>query len=105
MVDYRNILMSTAKPYLSTLAYLGFETNAAISHGYSNTVSFDEVYESLERGTLLEDLNHKLPDEFDFSLFPTGSDQSIGLNKMLWQVAGGLQGRERQHFDDYAKGI
>ena len=84
------------KPWLSSLALVGFEVNAAISRGHGDTVSFREIYESLERGTLLEDLEKKIPGEFDFSLFPPGQEQSVALNQVLNEVAGGLEGRERR---------
>lgn len=81
---------------LSTLTYLGFEVNTAIAQGHGNDITFDELYESLENGTILEDLDKMIPNEFDFSLFPTGSAQSAGLNEALYQVAEGLRGRERR---------
>jgi hypothetical protein len=84
------------KPRLSSLACVGFEVNVAIANEHRDSVSFDEIYESLGRGTLLEDLNNKIPGEFDFSLFPPGSEQCVALNHVLNEVAGGLQGRERR---------
>lgn len=86
----------SVKPRLSSLGYIGFYVNSAIAHGHGNSVSFDEIYESLDKGTLLEDLNTKIPGEFDFGLLPPGSEQNIALNHVLNHVAGGLQGRERR---------
>jgi hypothetical protein len=88
--------MSQKKPWLSSLAFMGFYVNSTIANGHGNDVSFDEIYSNLEKGTLLEFLNEKIPGQFDFSLFPPGSDQCIGLNSVLNEVAGGLQGRERR---------
>jgi hypothetical protein len=84
------------KPWLSTLALVGFETNAAIEAGHGDALSFDDVYQGIERGTLLEDINKKLPGVCDFSLFPAGSEQAAALHEVLNLVAGGLQGRERR---------
>ncbi|MEN5208650.1 hypothetical protein ABE493_11085 [Stenotrophomonas terrae] len=88
--------MTEKKPWLSTLALVGFEANAAIEAGHGNSLSFDEIYRGIERGTLLEDINKKLPGVCDFSLYPAGSEQSIALHEVLNLVAGGLQGRERR---------
>lgn len=81
---------------LNTLTFLGFEVNAAITQGHGDAITFSELYKSLENGTILEDLKKKIPGEFDFSLFPTGSAQSAGLNEALGQAAEGLRGRERR---------
>jgi len=78
------------------LAFVGFYVNSAIANGHGNNISFKEIYKSLENGTLLEDLNAKIPGEFDFGLFPPGSEQCIALNKVLNEVAVGLKGRERR---------
>lgn len=84
------------KPRLSSLTYLGFCINMALEKGYGNTMSFDDVYKSLENNTLLEDLETKIPDFFDFSLYPSGSEQNRYLNEVLAYAAGGLEGRERR---------
>lgn len=94
--EKKGIRMMDSKPWLSTLTHLGFEVNAVISHGHGKAISFSELYKSLEEGTVLEDLSVKIPDEFDFSLFPPESEQAKALNEVLNQVAGGLQGRERR---------
>ncbi len=88
--EEREITMADDKPRLSTLTYLGFSVNLAISHGHGRSISFDEIYESLDKGTILEDLDAEIPDEFDFSLFPVESEQSVALNKAINQIAGGL---------------
>ena len=88
--------MSETKPWLSSLTFVGFYVNSAIADGHGDAVSFDEIYSNLEKGTLLEYLNHKIPDEFDFSLLPPGSEQCVALNHVLNKVAGSLQGRERR---------
>ncbi len=40
--------------------------------------------------------DQKIPDEFDFSLFPSGSEQSVALNEALNQAAEGFRRRERR---------
>lgn len=42
--------MTERKPWLSTLALVGFEANAAIEAGHGNSLSFDEIYRGIERG-------------------------------------------------------
>lgn len=84
------------KPWLSSLTFVGFCVTAALDHGKGSEVSFEEVYEGLERGTLLQDLNKKLPDTFDFSLFPPGSDKEKELLEVLQLASEGIRGRERR---------
>lgn len=75
---------------------LPLHTIAAIDHGHAGSVSFEQGYAGIEQGTLLQDLKAILPDEFDFSLFPPGSDKEREIIEVLQEVAGGLQGRERR---------
>jgi len=84
------------KPKLSSLVFVGFYINSALESGHRNSISFDEIYKSLEKGTLLEDLSNKLPGEFDFTLFPPNSEQCVTLNYVLNEVADNLRGREHQ---------
>lgn len=84
------------KPRLSSLAFIGFSINMALEKGYANTMSFADVYKSLENKTLLEDLDIKIPDFFDFSLYSSDSEENRYLNEVLAYVAGGLEGRERR---------
>ncbi len=84
------------KACLSSLAFLGLYVNSAIASGHSESVSFDEIYAGLKTGTLLEVLNKKIPDHFDFSLFPAGSQKCIALNRSLHAIAAGIEGRERR---------
>lgn len=86
--------MSEQKPSLSSLTLLGFRVNSTIANGHADAVSFQEIYDNLQKGTLLEYLNKKIPGEFD--LFPRGSEQCVALNHVLNEVAGGLRGRERR---------
>ncbi len=62
--------MSEPKPRLSTLSLIGFHINSAIANGHLEKISFQEIYQNLEQGNLLDYLDKKIPGEFDFSLFP-----------------------------------
>ncbi|MDD2762326.1 MAG: hypothetical protein PHH11_18760 [Methylomonas sp.] len=84
----------TGKPWLTTLTFLGFYINAAIDHGKGSEISFEDIYQGLENETLFQDLERKLPNSFDFSLFPAGSEKEKELIAALQQAAGGLEGRE-----------
>jgi|ERR1700722_462811 len=86
--------MTEAKPKLSTLSSIGLQVNWVIASGHSNAVSFREIYDNLEAGTLLEWLDRKIPDEFDFGLWPAGSEQRVAFNHVVNEVAGGLYGQE-----------
>jgi hypothetical protein len=84
------------KPWLSSLTLIGFMVNAAIDQGKGAQVSFNDIYQGLEKGTLFQDLSEKVPGAFDFSLFPQGSEKEKELLEVIGQVAGGLEGRERR---------
>lgn len=88
--------MQEVKPNLSTLSFVGFYVNAAISKGHLKAVSFDEIYKGLEESNLFEFLDNRIPGEFDFSLFKPSSEQSNGFHQVLNNAAGELEGRERR---------
>ena len=88
--------MTVNKACMSSLAFLGLYVNSAIASGHAETVSFADIYTSLGRGTLLEELDKKLPGCFDFSLFPPGSKNCIALNHTLHTIALSIQGKERR---------
>lgn len=86
----------SSKPRLSSLTFVGFGVNAALDHGKGSEVSFEEVYEWLERGTLLQELDKKLHNTFDFSMFPPGSDEEKAIVASLKLASEGFLGRERK---------
>lgn len=88
--------MNEGKPWLSTLAFIGFAVNSAIEDGHAADFSFAEIYEGIEKGTLLDVIDKKLPGVCDFSLFPVGSEQSLAFHRVLNVIADGLRGRERR---------
>lgn len=85
-----------SKPWLSSLTFVAFYLTAALDAGKGDEVSFDEFYAGLERGTLLQDLAKKLPNTFDFSIFPEGSTKEKEFLTVIQLAAEGLQGRERR---------
>jgi len=84
------------KPWLSSLTFVAFYITAALDHGKGAEVSFEEIYEGLERGTLFQDLDKKLPNTFDFSIFPPGSDKEKEVLAVLQLASEGFRGRERR---------
>lgn len=88
--------MTEKKPWLSTLAFVGFAVNSAIEGGHGDDLSFAAIYQGIESGTLLDDIDQKLPGVCDFSLFPAGGEQSVALHQVLSLIADGLRGRERR---------
>ncbi|WP_148654573.1 hypothetical protein [Paraburkholderia caribensis] len=84
------------KPRLVSLTFIGFYLVAALDHDEGDKFTFDDVYSGIENGTLLADLKEKLPDSFDFSLFPPGGAEELAIIEALRPVAGGLEGRERR---------
>jgi hypothetical protein len=97
--------VSNEKLRLNTLTFVGFFVNAVISEGHADTISFNEIYQSLENGELLEFLDQKIPGRFDFSLFPAGDEQAVALNHVLNNVAGGLQGSEYRKIGIKSSGL
>lgn len=84
------------RPWLSSLAFLAFYVNAAIDGGHGQEMSFTDIHNGIEKGTLFEDLERLLPGALDLSLFRPESDQRKGVLEALQIVSGGLQGRERR---------
>jgi hypothetical protein len=78
------------------LTYFGFNVNAAIDEGKGTDLEFDEIYASLERGTLLADLDRRYPDAFDFSPYEADGDRETRLIELLHNATGGIENRERR---------
>lgn len=95
----------TDKTKLTTLTGVGFQINAAIEKGQTDTVSFEEIYASIENNTLLNDLDTKIPDTFDFSLIEPGSERDKHFNNAISNVAAALQGRERRKVNIEKSGL
>jgi hypothetical protein len=81
---------------LTSLTFLGFYVTSAIDAGLADRVSFEEIYAGLKSRSLFQDLDRRLPNTFDFSLFPKGSDSEAAMLHALTQAAEGLEGRERR---------
>jgi hypothetical protein len=84
------------RPWLSSLAFLGFYVNGTIERGLGEEMSFEEVHKGLMNETLFEDLEKKFPGMFDLSLFKAPSDQRKGVLEALGIAAAGVEGRERR---------
>jgi len=84
-----------ASPRLSSITFLGFQVNAAIDAGHADRFSSDDIYKSLERGTLLQDLSNKVPGEFDLELL-SATGETTKLLAALNDAAEALRGRERR---------
>jgi hypothetical protein len=83
------------RPRLSTLTYLAFQIVAAIDEGHEDKFSFQEIYQSLERRSLLQDLSHKLPEVFDLGLIMGDDEQRRGLMKVLAEASEVFRSREK----------
>lgn len=79
-----------------SLTYFAFSVNAAIDDGKGGDLEFDDIYSSLERGTLLADLDKLYPDTFDFSVYEAGGEREERLTEMLHNATGGIEHRERR---------
>ncbi|ALN91508.1 hypothetical protein [Lysobacter gummosus] len=88
--------MAEKLPWLSTLSSVGFQLTSAIEIEFRGNLTFSEVYRGIDQGTLLQDIDRKLPGVCDFSLYPPGSEQCAALLESLKRAAGGLQGCERR---------
>jgi hypothetical protein len=84
-----------ASPRLSSITFLGFQVNAAIDEGHADKFSFDDIYDGLERGTLLQDLSNRVPGEFDLELL-NAAGETPKLLGILNDAAEALRGRERR---------
>lgn len=83
-------------PRLSSLTYLGFEINAAIDAGHGDQFSFQEIYQALERRSLLEDLSNKLAGVIDLGSILMQKEQHLGLINVLTEASEAFRGRERR---------
>ncbi|MCU0421660.1 MAG: hypothetical protein MUC81_02525 [Bacteroidia bacterium] len=86
----------TSYPHLSTLGLIGFSLNYAIERRLGDQISFDEVYDNIEDGDILEFLDIKFPGTFDWSLFEKGSSERLAIQYVFSEIAGGVRGRERR---------
>jgi hypothetical protein len=83
-----------AYPRLSSLTCLAFQVNSAIDEKRDEDFSFQEIYEGLETGSLLQDLSYKLPEVFDLGLILMDENQHRGLIHVLKIASGAFEGRE-----------
>jgi hypothetical protein len=81
---------------LSSLSYLAHEVNAAIDAGRGLDMAFDEVYDAVDQGRVIEFLTERLGETVDLSLLNPGDEQERALAPVLQDVAASLRGRERR---------
>ncbi len=85
------------KPRLSSLTFFGFQVNAAIERGYGEKLNFKNIHKGIEWGTLIEDLDKKLPDVFDFGPFTVSKEEREGFLEALRFAAGPIKDSEREY--------
>lgn len=89
------------RPWLTSLTFLGFQLNGSLEEGYlgdgDHGLTFDEVYDGLENGTLWKVIKKRVPD-IDLALF-TDSDPNLGnaVIAALQEAAAGMRGREEKY--------
>jgi hypothetical protein len=83
---------------LSSLTYIGFETNAVWDTCPDFELSFSEVYDAAEQGCLVELLKKRFGDVADLSLFELEGNQTEleQVEAALKNAAEALQGREKR---------
>ncbi len=81
---------------LSSLTYIGFETNAVWDSCPDFELSFSQVHEAAEKGELITLLEERFGDEADFSNFEPGSTKREETEAALTAAAAALMGRERK---------
>lgn len=84
------------KLLLSELTFFGFNINFALDDGKGQDISFEDIYSGLESGRLLRNLVEKYPDTFNLIHFDPEGDKEGELLRVLNNVAGGVEGRERK---------
>jgi hypothetical protein len=84
------------KSELGTLVFMGLLVNSAVDGGMGSDLDFDVVYEGIEQGTLLDELDKRYPGAFDFSLFRSGNNAEDYLIDALRGATGGIENRERR---------
>ena len=82
-------------PRLSTLTHFAFEVNAAIDEGHDHRFSFQEIYQGLDRRSLIEDLSEKLGDVVDLKLILEQKERHRGLIDVLQEASEAFRGREK----------
>jgi hypothetical protein len=79
---------------LSSLTYLGFETNAVLDAHPDFQLPFAEIHAAARERRLVEYLTKRFGDKADLSMFQARPDELIDVEMALADAAGGLEGRE-----------
>ena len=79
---------------LSSLTYLGFETNAVLDMCPDFKISFAEVHAVARGGMLVEHLAKRFGDKGDLSLLLSDPDELNAVDFALTDAASSFEGRE-----------
>jgi hypothetical protein len=85
-----------ARASSTTLLFIASQAIVALDHGKGPLVSIEDAYMWLESGSLLRELERVAPEDFDLSLWPSGSEEEAAILHALSGPAEGLVGRERR---------
>lgn len=85
-------------PKLSTLAYVGFTINSAIENGHLNEITFIEVHQAIQQGTIVDFLEARLGQDVDLSMISGqgAKDEGAAFAKAMQYVQPAFEGRERR---------
>lgn len=98
--------MPNKKLPITALTALGFQLNTAIERGLGSQVSFDDVHQGLESGTLFEILEEKLPGEMDLSSFSEEfANRGPNTIEALNYAAPGTKGDEQKTYGVKSNGL
>jgi hypothetical protein len=95
---------SIERPSLTTLTYLGFLLNGFASDG-GDKLTFDEVYDGLDNGTLWAVIQAKHP-HMDLTMFThVDKDKGAKVIQALLDAASGMRERERKKYGVEKSGL
>jgi hypothetical protein len=73
---------------------MAFELNAAIDQGLIDKISCEDVYEKIERGSLIFFLKERLGDAIDISLLEHDHEQSALFIELMQRIANCVTGSD-----------
>lgn len=106
MAGYRDRMSEKyERPHLTTFTFLGFQLNAFAEDG-NDTLTFADVYEGLDNGTLWSVIKKRHPN-MDVSIFNPSLDKTggMGMIEALREAAEGMRERERKKYGVESSGL